>query len=324
MGILDGKVAIVTGSGQGVGFEIAKALAKEGAKIITNNRKPGSNLLSMEGSTLEITEDERQKLQSCTGDAKTAADYINNNGGTAVPFFGDVKDNDVAKACVKSAIDNFGRIDILINNAASTWNGSIEIMTEKEWHILIDSKLNGSFNMVQHALPYMLEQKYGRIINASSDGWLGLTGLSAYGAACAGIWSFTRAIAQDLAGTGVTANAYTPNAKTRSWVSTVAKCRSQGIPEEALVKAAPESMKYTADVFAAFFAYLASDLATNINGYMFKTAADGQLGVWSEPEVIDDIWTDEIGKPWTMEELIAKVPNMISDEEPRMSTIDLK
>ena len=319
--LLEGKVAIITGSGQGVGFEIAKAMAKEGAKIITNNRKPGSALISFEESKLELTEEERAKLEAVSGDAKTAADYINKNGGTAVPFFGDVADNNVAKACIQSAIDNFGRIDIVVNNAVATWVGGVEKMTDKEWHILIDSKLNGSFYMVQHALPYMLEQKYGRIINAASDGWLGLQGMCAYGAACAGIWSFTRAISQDLYGTGITANAYTPNAKTRSWYSMLATYRSQGVPVEAIEEGAPEAQKHTADIFAPFFGFLASDLASDITGYMFKTAADGQLGIWSEPEVINDIWA-ETGKPWTMEAIIDQVPIMLGKKK-KQTTIEL-
>lgn len=318
--LLDGKVAIVTGSGQGVGLEIAKTLADEGCKVITNNRKPGSALIAFEGSAIELSAEERAKLQNVSGDAKTAADYINSMGGTAVPFFGDVGNQAVAKDCVQCAVENFGRIDIVVNNALSSWVGSIEKMTEKEWHTVVGSKLNSAFYLIQYALPYMMEQNYGRILNASSDGWLGLQGMSAYGAACAGMWSFTRAIAQDLAGTGITANAYTPNAKTRSWYSMLATYRSQGVPVEAIEQAAPEAQKHTADIFAPFFAYLSSELASDITGYMFRTAADGQLGIWSEPEITNNIWA-EPGQPWRMEDLIRQVPGMLGKKNE--TTIEL-
>jgi len=314
MGILDGKVAIVTGSGQGVGFEIAKGLAAEGCKVITNNRKPGSALIAFEKSTLEPNEEERKKLKSVTGDAKTAADYIISQGGEATPFFGDMGDPEVSKACVQTAIDTYGRIDIVINNAYSSWVGSIERMEAEEWFTVVNTKLNAAFYLVKNALPYMKEQKFGRIINAASDGWLGLQGMSAYGAACAGMWSFTRAIAQDLKGTGITANSYTPNAKTRSWYSSLVNYRTQGVPAEVIEQVAPESMKYTADIFAPFFAYLCSDYASDITGYMFKTGADGQLGIWSEPTVINDIWHEK-GQPWPMERLINEVHNMLVSKQ---------
>jgi 3-oxoacyl-[acyl-carrier protein] reductase len=320
--LLEGKVAIVTGSGQGVGFEIAKALANEGASVITNNRKPVYSLISFEESSLVLTEDETKKLKDVSGNAKTAADFINASGGKAAPFFGDISDRDAARACVKAAIDNFGRIDILVNNAVATWVGSVEKMTPKEWHFLIDSKLNGAFYMVEAALPYMLKQKYGRIINAASDSWLGLQGMSAYSAACAGIWAFTRAIAQDLEGAGITVNSYTPQARTRSWYSMLATYRSQGIAVEDIEEGAPDAMRYTADIFAPFFAYLASDHAAGITGYQFKTAADGQIGIWSNPEIQNDIWA-KLGEAWTMKELIAQVPGMIAGISTQKTSVDL-
>ncbi|NTU88768.1 MAG: SDR family oxidoreductase, partial [Actinobacteria bacterium] len=161
-----------------------------------------------------------------------------------------------------------------------------------------------------------------RIINASSESWVGLMGMSAYSAACAGIWSFTRAIAQDLDGTGITTNSYSPKARTRSWYSMLATYRSQGIPVDAIEEGAPEAMRYTADIFAPFFAYLASDFGSSITGYLFETNADGRLAIWSEPEVINEIWSD-LGKPWDMESLKSQVPLMISGRAPNRTTLEL-
>ena len=195
-------------------------------------------------------------------------------------------------------------------------------MTFEEWRIILDSKLDGAFHMVRNALPYMLEQKYGPILNASSIGWLGLQGMSSYGAAFAGIWSFTRAIAQDLMGTGITVNSYAPNAKTRSWYSMLATYRSQGIEAEAIEEGAPAAMRFTADIFAPFFAYLASDQSAGITGYQFQTGADGQIGLWSEPEVCKDIWAEE-GKPWELKDLEIKIPELLGIAKKAKTSIEL-
>lgn len=305
--ILEGKVAIVTGSGQGIGKDIALCMAKLGAKVITNNRKPGSSLNAFEKTSLQFNDEERKELKKVSGDAQTTADEIIAMGGQAVPFFGNVGDFETARQMVKTAIDHFGRVDIIVNNASSNWVGNIMDMDEELWDSSVVSKLKGAFNLMHHSLPYMKEQKYGRILNSSSDAFLGLQGYAAYGAANAGLVALSKASAKDLAEFGITVNAYTPLAKTRAWYNAAATYRLQGVPKEHVEAGAPAAMKKTAEGMVPFLAYLASDSAENISGHLFKLAADGEIGVWSDSEIISQIKQEE--GIWTIEELEKRVPD---------------
>jgi len=169
---LNGKVAIVTGSGQGIGKAVAMALAAEGAKVVTNNRKQGTQ----------------------GGDAATVAAEIKAAGGEAIPFFGSVSDFKEAQQAIQTAVKTFGRIDIVVNNAGSDAPKMVWNMSEEEWDLSVDSFLKSSFNMIRHAAPLMREQKWGRIINTTSTAWLGTVGHCNYGAAKAGIVGLTRAL----------------------------------------------------------------------------------------------------------------------------------
>ena len=168
-GKLAGKVAIITGSGQGIGRDVALCMAKEGARIVTNNRKPGSSINAFEKTALPFTDQEQQALETVAGDAQTTADEIRRLGGEAIPFFGDAGDFETARQMVETAVANYGRIDIVVNNASSNWVGNIMDMDEELWDISVVSKLKGTFNLMHHALPHMKEQGFGRILNSSSD-----------------------------------------------------------------------------------------------------------------------------------------------------------
>jgi 3-oxoacyl-[acyl-carrier protein] reductase len=306
-GKLAGRVAVITGSGQGIGRDVALCMAQEGARIITNNRKPGSSINSFEKTDIPFTEQERTALETVSGDAQTTADEIIRQGGEAVPFFGDAGDFKTAKRMIETAIDNFGRIDIIVNNASSNWVGNIMDMDEELWDISIGSKLKGTFNLMHHALPYMKEQGFGRILNSSSDAFLGLQGYAAYGAANAGVAALSKASAWDVREHGITVNAYTPLAKTRSWYNAAATYRLQGVPTEALEAGAPAAMKKTAEGMVPFLAYLASDAASEITGNLFKLAADGEIGLWSDSEVVSQIMAAD--GHWTLDSLEERVPN---------------
>ncbi|MDN4480467.1 SDR family NAD(P)-dependent oxidoreductase [Demequina muriae] len=304
---LAGKVAVVTGSGQGIGRDIALCMAEAGAGVITNNRKPGSSLDAFEKTTLSFSDEEREALENVSGDAQTTADEILRRGGEAVPFFGDVGDFEVARRMVETAIETFGRVDIVVNNASSNWVGNFMDMDEDLWDVSVVSKLKGAFNLMHHSLPHMKRQGYGRILNSSSDAFLGLEGYAAYGAANAGLVALTKGAAQDVRAHGITVNAYTPLAKTRAWYNAAATYRLQGVPAEAVEAAAPAAMKRTAEGMVPFLAYLGSDDAADITGHLFRLAADGEIGLWSTPEVVTSIRTD--AEAWSMSELRARVPN---------------
>ena len=149
---LKDRVAIVTGSGQGIGRAIAVALAEEGAMVVTNNRRPDTP----------------------GGDAETTAKQITDMGGQAVPFFGSVSDFELAGKLIQAAVDKFGRLDILVNNAGTDRPHMVWNMTEEEWDICVDSFLKGTFNCTRFACGVMREQKWGRIMNTTSTAWLAL------------------------------------------------------------------------------------------------------------------------------------------------------
>jgi len=286
---LKDRVAIVTGSSQGIGKAIAIALAKEGTKVVTNNRRPGA-----EG-----------------GDAETVAREIKGMGGEAVPFFGSVSEFDVAEKIVKTAVDSFGRIDIVVNNAGADAPRMVWNMSEEEWDRSVDSFLKGSFNCIRFASGPMREQKWGRIINTTSTAWLGTVGHCNYGAAKAGLVGLTRAVAREVGRYGVTCNAYAPTAATRFTLSDdivagFKKRYEAGLMtkerfEELTNPPRPETV-------GPFIVYLCSEEAADINGQVFDVTG-GDIAIYSEPVKKQTI-TKKQGL-WTVEELIEQVPRVL-------------
>ena len=185
----DGKVVVVTGSGQGIGKSIATVFAAEGAKVVTNNRAPGTR----------------------GGDAATVATQINAAGGTAVPVFGSVSDYKESKTIIETAVENFGRIDILVNNAAIMVSGPLINYTEKQIRDIVDVNITGCMFCCQHAIPCMSKQKYGKIVNISSGaGLMGDANLTAYSATKYAVIGFTEALAVELAYYNINVNAVCP------------------------------------------------------------------------------------------------------------------
>ena len=202
---LSGKVAVVTGAGRGIGREHALALARAGAKIVVNDL--GASLAG-EGA------DE--------GPAHEVVREIEALGGEAVANGENVADFEGAKRMLEQAVNRFGRLDILINNAGILRDRMLVNMDEHEWDAVIDVHLKGHFAPTRHAAAYWRERsKAGeevraRVINtASPSGVFGNVGQANYGAAKAGIVGFTLIAAQELARYGVTVNALAPNARTR-------------------------------------------------------------------------------------------------------------
>lgn len=305
-GILDGRVAVVTGSGQGIGRCIALCLAEYGAKVITNNRKPGSSIHAFENTKLDFTEEEKEELRKFSGDAQSTAREILENGGDALAVYGDVSKKEDAKRLVQAAVEHWGRIDIVVNNASSNWVGNIMDMDIQTWDMQIASKLSGAFYLMHEALPYMKAQGFGRILNSASDAFLGLKGYAAYGAGNAGVAALTKASAKDLVGSGITVNAYTPLARTRSWYNARTTYRLKGVPADVVESNAPEAMKRTAEGMVPFLAYLSAGEADDITGRLFHLTADGEIGIWSDSEVVRCIRQSD--GVWTMDELRERIP----------------
>jgi NAD(P)-dependent dehydrogenase (short-subunit alcohol dehydrogenase family) len=202
---LDGKVAIVTGAGRGIGREHSLALAQVGARLVVND---------LGGSSAGEGSDQRP--------AQQVADEIKEAGGEAVANYDNVADFQGAENLVKQAIGEFGRLDILINNAGIIRDRMLVNMSEEEWDSVINVHLKGHFSPTRHAAAYWREQSKagnqinGRVINTSSpSGVFGNVGQNNYGAAKAGIAAFTIISAIELGRYGVTVNCLAPNARTR-------------------------------------------------------------------------------------------------------------
>jgi NAD(P)-dependent dehydrogenase (short-subunit alcohol dehydrogenase family) len=202
---LDGKVAVVTGAGRGIGREHALALGKAGAKIVVNDL---GGSLAGEGAD--------------TGPAHDVVREIEALGGEAVADGENVADFAGAKRLIDGAVTAFGRLDILVNNAGILRDRMLVNMEEHEWDAVIEVHLKGHFAPTRHAAAHWRErskageQVAGRVINTSSpSGVFGNVGQLNYGAAKAGIVGFTLIAAQELQRYGVTVNAIAPNARTR-------------------------------------------------------------------------------------------------------------
>jgi NAD(P)-dependent dehydrogenase (short-subunit alcohol dehydrogenase family) len=249
MPALEGKVAIVTGAGRGIGREHALALAQSGAKLVVND---------LGGSSAGEGQDQSP--------AQSVADEINGIGGEAVANYDNVADFQGAEQLIKQAIGEFGRLDILVNNAGIIRDRMLVNLTEDEWDAVINVHLKGHFAPTRHAAAYWREQSKagqqinGRVINTSSpSGVFGNVGQTNYGAAKAGIAAFTIIAALELGRYGVTVNCLAPNARTRLTEQTFGDIP---VPEGGFDSMDPANIS---PVVVA----LASDEAQNITGQCF-------------------------------------------------------
>ena len=261
--LLDGKVAIVTGSGRGIGREEALMMAKHGAKVVVNDL----------GAHFDGTG------QSNATPAQEVVAEIKKAGGQAVANGDSVADFKSAKRIIQCALDTFGKVNIVVNNAGILRDRMIFNMAEEDWDAVIAVHLKGTFNMCRHACEYWREehkkgnQLNGRIINTSSDaGLIGNVGQSNYGAAKAAVAAMAIIIGHEMKKYGVTANAIAPVARTRLTVDAT--------PSTAALMGKPKAGEF--DVFspanvAPIVAWLASDDAAAVNGQVFRV---GGTSVW--------------------------------------------
>jgi NAD(P)-dependent dehydrogenase (short-subunit alcohol dehydrogenase family) len=308
MGVFDGKVAVITGSGRGLGRAEALLFASEGAQVVVNDLGGGTD-----GS----------------GGNKSPADEvvaeITKAGGKAVANYDSVATWDGADKIIRTALDSFGRIDILINNAGILRDRMVFNMTEDEWDIVQKVHLYGHFYCTRHACEYFRKQRSGRIINTSSQSGLGNLGQANYSAAKEGIVGLTRTVAMDMAKYGVTVNCIRPLASTRLLFSPgliegfkrkaeVAADGSLGLNfgvqlnemSNDQISAALDTIR--PDYVAPLVAYLATDAAGNINGRTFYISG-GEIGLYSEPEIVSSIFKDGA---WTVGELTHLIPRSLA------------
>lgn len=245
--MLEGKVALVTGSSRGIGRAIATELAVRGAKVVINYH---SNPQAAEEVVKAIVE----------------------QGGSAVAVQADVSDFDAAQMLIKATIDNFGQIDILVNNAGTTEDTLLMMMKEEQWDSVIDTNLKSVFNCCKAAARPMVRRKQGgRIINISSvSGLVGQAGQTNYAASKAGIIGFTKSLAKELGSRNITVNAVAPGFVLTDLTADL----SEDLVEQTLAFI-PLGRWGELEEIAHVVAFLASDQSSYITGQVI--AVDGGI-----------------------------------------------
>jgi NAD(P)-dependent dehydrogenase (short-subunit alcohol dehydrogenase family) len=290
MGALDGRVAIITGAGRGIGREHALMFAGEGAKVVVNDVGWPLN-----GSDDDLTV------------AQRVVDEIKEMGGEAVANNDDVSDWEGGHRLVNAAIEAFGDLHILVNNAGIIRDRVLVNMTEEEWDHVMHVNLNGHFVPTRWAASYWREQsKAGRTVSAavvntsSTSGLLGNPGQSNYGTAKAGIAAFTVIAAQELSRYGVRVNAIVPAARSRITESTPGLSDIVQAPDSGVFDAwDPANVSPVA-------AYLCSDLCPFTGKVFFVQGGRVQyFQPWTLAGEIDK------GARWTVDELAAEVPRIL-------------
>jgi NAD(P)-dependent dehydrogenase (short-subunit alcohol dehydrogenase family) len=257
---------------------MALLFAQEGAKVVVVD--PG---VGVDGTGTDA------------GPADQVVDEIRSAGGDAAPCYESVTTVEGGEKIVQTALDSFGRLDVLVNNAGILRDRMIFNMSEEEWDAVIAVHLKGHFCCTKPASIVFRQQRYGRIINfASVSGLVGIAGQANYGAAKSGIAGFTRVVARDLGRYGVTCNAISPGAATRMTATIPGR---QG-------PSAPAPTGREPEMVAPMAAYLASDDAWNINGYIFAVAG-GSVSVLNHPQATRTLWKAGM---WTLDELSDMVP----------------
>ena len=244
---LKNKVAIITGAGSGIGRETALLFAKEGAKVVITGR----TVEKLEGVCREIDK----------------------NGGEAIFKSGDVSLREDADEMVKKTINEYGRIDILINNAGVNKDALVTKMTKEQWNGVIEIDLSGAFNCIQAVVDVMIDQGSGVIINASSiSGIYGNIGQVNYASAKAGLIGLTKTLAKELGKKGIRVNAVAPGFTITPMISNVPEKILTIMKEKTPLKRLAEPI----DIAYAYL-YLASDEARYVNGAVLSV--DGGLTI---------------------------------------------
>lgn len=294
MGILDGKVALVTGAGRGIGRGIARLMAREGAAVVVNDLGASLDGVGVDMSVAEQT-----------------AKEIDPAGERVVFNTNSVSDFEGACAMVQQAVDDFGKIDIVVNVAGILRDRMVFNMSPEEWQAVIDVHLKGTFNTCHWAAIRFREQGTGgRLINFSSSSAFGAAGQPNYAAAKAGIIGLTLSCANALARFGVTANAILPGAATRM-IDSIPRAREAALAEHGkLPSEVAIGTERDPDNVAPIVTYLASDAAKDVNGHLF--AASGyNISLMSQPKIVKTLRADH---RWTVEELCEWIPQAFGPE----------
>jgi len=290
MGMLSGKVAIITGAGRGVGREEALAMAKVGCNLIVNDLGAGAADLDKETKIADEVVEECKKI-----------------GVKAVANYDSVADYNKAKSMIDQAISEFGKVDIIVNNAGILRDRMIFNMTEGEFDDVIAVHLKGTFNLTRHAAVYFRTmgkenpklENFGRIINTASDsGLYGNIGQSNYGAAKSGIATFSVIVAREIS-KYATVNCVVPSARTRMTTDL-----APNLAKWMETKTQSGFDIFNPSHFAPLVVYLASDAAKKINGEVFRAIGD-KVWVYRGWRAVKMV--NNNGNPFTPQDLVDRV-----------------
>ena len=245
---LSGRVAVVTGASQGIGRTVALRLAKEGATVVAAARN-------------------QEKLNELVAEITAA-------GGKAAAFALDVADEEQVKSTVKAVIAQFGKIDILVNNAGITRDQLVMRMKRSDWDAVLQTNLTSAYLCIQQAIPSMLKQRAGRIINITSVfGQMGQAGQANYAASKAGLIGLTMAIAREVGSRSITCNAIAPG-----FIETPMTAVLSDEFKQNAVKQIPLGRVGTPEDVAGAVAFLASDDASYITGHVLSVNGGMLMG----------------------------------------------
>lgn len=273
--IFKGRVAIVTGAGNGLGRAHALALAARGAMVVVND-------IGTSAHGVGTSQDH----------ADAVVKKITDEGGSAAANYDSVADEACAQRIIDFAVERFGRLDILVNNAGIIRASAVDKTTTGDWDAVVKTHLYGTFFCTRAAVPVMKKQGYGRIINTSSAVGFGLINHAAYSASKEGITGFSRTMARELGKSGITCNVIRPIA---AWRGTDRILHAVDVNQ-------PEDI-------APLVVYLASEQAGNVNGCIFEVWR-GHVGIFVDPPPVEQVvWKD--GR-WTAEELLKLLPETLT------------
>ncbi|MCH8010074.1 MAG: SDR family oxidoreductase [Chloroflexi bacterium] len=292
---LKDRVAIVTGAGRGIGRGEALLLAAEGAAVVINDFGGSS---AGEGGEKSPADEVVEEIKA--------------SGGKAAANYGNIADYSTGEELVKQAVDTFGRLDIVINNAGILRDRMVFNMSEAEWDAVLAVHLKGHFNLTRAASVVFRQQRSGVFVNTSSESGLGNMGQANYSAAKEGIIGLTRTIARDMGKYGVRCNAIRPRAGTRLVISDDMRAAAERGGAGGMQLKGLEMFEKTnpPEAVAPMVVWLCTDEAANVNGRDFLVGGN-HIALYSLPEPIATIDTDST---WDLDTVAKLAPGELTKD----------